>query len=342
MRFLLSLFTVLLLTAVAGVVGLKLLQKHITGPGPLPQETIVFIAPGTGVRSMADQLHAANVIQYKQAFLGIVALRGIGGRLQAGEYQFTPQISLNDVINKMATGDVLHRMVTIPEGLSSFEIAKIINAAPQMEGTIEPPAEGSILPETYSYMRGEQRSKIVAQMQAAMTKTIDTLWETRAEGLPFTTKEQAITLASIVEEETRIASERTRVAGVYINRLRKGMLLQSDPTVIYSITKGTSNIARVLYAHLETDSPYNTYRYNGLPPGPISNPGTASIAAVLQPENNDYLYFVADGTGAHIFATNATDHEANVIKWRSVQRAAREAAKAAGTTPSAATAAQPQ
>ncbi|HEY8963599.1 MAG TPA: endolytic transglycosylase MltG, partial [Alphaproteobacteria bacterium] len=319
MRFLLTLVVVLLLGAVAAGVGLKFVQAQITAPGPLAQNTVVFIAPGTGVRAMGTQLQSAGVITQDKLFLGVVALRGIQGRLQAGEYEFPAQIPLAGVIEKMVSGDVLRRMVTIPEGLSSFEAAAIINAAPEMEGTIEPPAEGSILPETYSYIRGDARAKILRQMQAAMTKTLDTLWANRSVDLPIKSKEEALTLASIVEKETRIAAERPRVAGVYINRLNKGMLLQSDPTVIYAITKGASKIDRVLYAHLEIDSPYNTYKNIGLPPGPIANPGAASIAAVLKPEKNDFLYFVADGTGAHIFATNATDHEANVVKWRGVQ-----------------------
>jgi len=337
LKFLLTLFAVLLLGAGAGVVGLKVLQHHILAPGPLTQTTTVFIAPGTGVRQMAEQLQSANVVSYKQEFVGIVALRGLTTRLKAGEYEFTPRISLNDAIDKMVRGDVIRRMVTVPEGLSSFEAAKIITAAPEMDGAIETPAEGSLLPETYSYIRGDARSKIVAEMQSAMTKTLNDLWDHRAANLPFATKEEALTLASIVEKETRVASERPRVAGVYINRLRKGMMLQSDPTVIYAITKGESKIDRVLYAHLETDSPYNTYKNIGLPPGPICNPGKASIAAVLQPETNDYLYFVADGTGAHVFAATAAEHEANVLKWRTAQKAARAAAAAAPTTPSAPT-----
>ena len=323
MRFILALFALLLLTAIAAGVGLVFLDRHNNVPGPLAAQTVVFIAPGTGVREMADQLMNAQVIDNQYPFLANVVLRGIKGKLQAGEYEFAPNVPLNEVLRKMSTGDVLRRMVTIPEGLSSFEVAAIINAAPEMTGTVQPPAEGSVLPETYSYLRGDDRNKMLAQMQAAMTKTIDQLWETRQPDLPFQTKEEALTLASIVEKETRIAPERARVAGVYINRLNKGMMLQSDPTVIYALTKGQSKIDRVLYAHLETDSPYNTYKYNKLPPGPIANPGRASIAAVLQPEKTDFLYFVADGTGAHIFATNATDHEANVIKWRGIQRAAR-------------------
>ena len=323
MRFLLTLFTLLLLIAVTAGAGLIFLKRHLDTQGPLTTQTTVFIAPGTGVKAMGAQLSDAHVIQFKEIFYGVVALRQIQGRLQAGEYAFEPGVSLGAVINKMVSGDVLHRMVTIPEGLSSFEATQIINAAEGLRGTVEVPADGTLLPETYSYIRDEPRSKLVGQMQSAMTQTIDQLWESRAQNLPFKTKEEALVLASIVEKETRVPSERARVAGVYINRLNKGMMLQSDPTVIYAITKGTAKIDRVLYAHLETDSPYNTYRNTGLPPGPICNPGKASIAAVLQPETNDYLYFVADGTGAHIFAKTADEHLANVAKWRVVQRAAR-------------------
>lgn len=270
---------------------------------------------------MAFQLKREEITSQPYAFLAMVALFGVGGELKAGEYKFEANISLSDVIEKIVNGDVFVRKVTVPEGMSSFEVAALINAAAEMRGEAATPPEGSVLPETYVYQSQDDRAKMLAQMQAAMARTLDELWLKRAANLPFDTKEQALALASVVEKETGVGAERARIAGVFVNRLRLGMRLQSDPTVIYAITKGTSKIERVLYAHLETDSPYNTYRYAGIPAGPICNPGKAAIEAVLNPETHDFLYFVADGTGGHVFARGLDEHNANVAKWRAVQRA---------------------
>ncbi len=346
MRALFLLTALFIIIGAGAAFGLKLFSTYLRAPGPLEQPRVVFIAPGTGVRSMAIQLAQEGVIAEPYAFLAAVQLQGVNAKLQAGEYEMPANISLRDTIEKLATGDVFARAVTIPEGLWSSEIAHIINSAEGLTGTIEgAPPEGTVLPDTYAYIRDEARSRILTEAQRAMTDTLNDAWEHRAEGLPFTTKEEALTLASIVEKETGIASERARIAGVFVNRLRKGMMLQSDPTVIYAVTGGQSKINRVLYAHLETESPYNTYRKAGLPPGPICNPGKAAIEAVMNPEANDYLYFVADGKGGHVFASTLDEHNANVARWRAVQRAARaaggaaaakaapEAEKAPGTVP---------
>ena len=334
MRALLWFTALVIIAGCAFAGGLRFFSQYLDKNGPLAQQKIVFIAPGTGVRAMADQLKAEGVIDQPYAFLGAVKLWDIPGKLQAGEYEMNAGISLRRVIGKLASGDVFARQVTIPEGLWSSEIMSLINAADSMTGTItSPPAEGSVLPETYAYIRNDDRNKLLGEAQRAMTRTLDELWETRAADLPFTTKEQALVLASIVEKETGIASERTRIAGVFVNRLRKNMMLQSDPTVIYSVTKGQSKLERVLYAHLETDSPFNTYKVTGLPPSPICNPGRAAIAATLNPEVNDYLYFVADGTGGHVFAKTLEEHTANVVKWRAVQRAANAPAPAPAAAP---------
>jgi UPF0755 protein len=323
MKALFKFTALLILLGLAAYAGLFCFARYLDLPGPNPETKIVFIAPGTGVRAMAQQLKDENIIRQPYAFLAAVQLWNIKGKLQAGEYEMPMGVTLRGVIGKIANGDVYARAVTIPEGLWSSEIAAIINNVDSMTGNVAAPPEGSVLPETYAYIRNMDRNKLLADAQDAMAKTLDTLWQGREANLPFDSKEQALVLASIVEKETGIASERPRIAGVYINRLRKGMMLQSDPTVIYAVTKGTAKLERVLYQHLETDSPYNTYKYIGLPPGPICNPGRAAIEAVLHPEVNDYLYFVADGTGGHVFATTIADHTANVAKWRAVQRQAR-------------------
>lgn len=325
MRALFKLAALLIIAGGAAYFCLIQFSQYLDRQGPLPAEKIIFIAPGTGVRAMADQLQAEGVIAEPYAFLAAVKLWNVSGKLQAGEYQLPAQVSLRQVVGKLAKGEVYRRTVTIPEGLWSSEVAAILNSADSMTGSISAPAEGSVLPETYAYIRNDDRSKILAQAQRAMTKTLDELWEKRAPGLPINSKEEALILASIVEKETGIASERPRIAGVYINRLRKNMLLQSDPTVIYAVTKGAYKLDRVLYAHLETDSPYNTYKYTGLPPAPICNPGRDAIAAVLNPETNAFLYFVADGSGGHVFAQTMDEHEANVLKWRAIQKAGNQA-----------------
>jgi len=322
MKALLWIAALFLLAGVAAFGAIKYFGMYLDQPGPLPAQKVVFIAPGTGVRAMADQLKAEGVIEEPYAFLAAVKLWDIPGKLQAGEYEMTQAIPLRRVIGKLATGDVFARQITIPEGLWSSEIVALINAADAMTGTITtPPPEGSVLPETYAYIRNDDRNKVLQEAQRAMTRTLDALWEKRAGDLPLKSKEEALVLASIVEKETGIASERTRIAGVFMNRLRKNMMLQSDPTVIYSVTRGASRLDRVLYSHLETESPFNTYRVTGLPPTPIANPGRAAIEATLNPEVNDYLYFVADGTGGHVFAKTLDEHNANVVKWRAVQRA---------------------
>lgn len=320
MRIVFALATILVLLG-AGLAGSSVyFSKYANGAGPLPAEKIVLIQSGTGVRAMAAQLAQESVIAQPYAFLLFVKLAGVAQDLKAGEYKFDAAVPLAKVVEKIAKGDVYIRKVTIPEGLTSYEAAALVNAAEGMRGEIAVPPEGSILPNTYVYQGQDERTKMLAQMQDAMTQTIDELWEKRAANLPFTTKEQALALASVVEKETGIGAERARIAGVFVNRLRIGMRLQSDPTVIYAVTKGKEKLERVLYAHLEIDSPYNTYKYAGIPPAPICNPGRAAIEAVLNPEVNDFLYFVADGTGGHVFARSMDEHNANVAKWRAVQR----------------------
>ncbi len=304
-----------------------------TKAGPLQTETSIIIPRGSGVSTIAATLEDQGVIEDALLFKAMARITGHHTNLKAGEYAFAPQISMRSVIDKIERGDVVQRRVTVPEGLTSHQIVKIVNGTDGLSGTItDIPAEGSLLPETYSFLKDQDRTEIITQMQTAMTDAITQMWPTRDPGLPFDTIEQAVTLASIVEKETGIGDERKRVAGVFINRLRMNMPLQSDPTVIYAITKGDMKDdgmgplgRRLLRKDLtDTDSPYNTYKYPGLPPGPIANPGKASIDAVLHPEQHNYIYFVADGEGGHVFARTLAEHQNNVNEWRKIRKAKEE------------------
>jgi UPF0755 protein len=241
--------------------------------------------------------------------------------LKAGEYEFPPRASYAEVLAQLGAGRTLTRFLTVPEGLTAVEVAALVNAAAAMQGAPSAsPPEGSLLPETYDYRWGDNRAAMLQRMQAAMQATLAELWPRRAADVPLASPQEALILASIVEKETGIAAERRRVAGVFANRLRLGMPLQADPTVVYALTGGQAPLGRALTrADWQVDSPYNTYRIRGLPPGPIANPGRAAIEAALNPEPHDYLYFVADGSGGHAFARSLAEHNRNVARWRAVR-----------------------
>lgn len=298
-------------------------------PGPLTEARSFEVPLGMGANAVATKLYAEEIIQDPFIFMIGVTLSGKHTQIKAGEYEMTPGISQRDIMNKMVAGDVIRRQVTVREGLSSYEVAEILKAVPDLSGDVGVlPQEGSLLPETYSYRKAEARADKLKEMQDAMEKTLSALcpaqpcWPT-----PLTSLKDVITLASIVEKETGVAGERKRVAGVFLNRLKQGMPLQTDPSVIYAITGGKNKNdgqgplgRRLLSKDLEIDSPYNTYKYAGLPPGPIANPGKASIEAVLHPEVHEFLYFVADGSGGHIFAKTLAEHNKNVAEWRKIRR----------------------
>ena len=299
-----------------------------TGPGPYTEPKDIVITKGSGVSGIAEQLSAEGAIRSALIFKIAARLSG-DSSLKAGEYELAPEMKMKDILAKIAKGDVVDRKVTVPEGRTSWQIVQMVNKADAMKGTItDTPKDGTLLPQTYSYTRDQDRAVMIKDMQDAMDKTIKDLWPTREEGLPFQTPEQALTLASIVEKETGIASERARIAGVFLNRLKINMPLQSDPTVIYAMTKGEVKDEgqgplgrRLLRGDLEkTDSSYNTYKYPGLPPGPIANPGRAAIEAVLHPEHHDFLYFVAKGDGGHTFASTLSEHEKNAAEWRQIRK----------------------
>jgi len=290
--------------------------------GPLEADKLVYIAPHSSTGSIAGQLENAHVIDNPLVFRYGAYLKRAGGPLKAGEYNFKVHISPAAAIALLQSGKVYQHQLTIPEGLTAVEIIGLVNAAPALTGTLETvPAEGTLLPETYNYTYGETRAALVDRMAKNMSTVLATLWKTHAPGILVKSPEEAVTLASIVEKETGIATERPRIAGVFMNRLRANMPLQSDPTVIYAVTMGKMKLDRPLsHADLELNSPYNTYVVPGLPPGPIANPGRASLEAVMNPEANSYLYFVADGSGGHAFGRSLEEHQANVARWRARQK----------------------
>ncbi len=320
--------TVLFLLALLGGIGGYLgLHAAIRFPGPLDNPKIVNILANSGTRGIAQQLVDEGAVDHKYLFLAGALIMKPNGPLMAGEYQISPRASVSDIVALLQSGKTYQRALTLAEGLTSKEIVDLVNAADALDGDMITtlPAEGSLLPETYHYSRGDTRQSLINRMQKNMTDTLAKLWAGRNPDIPVSTPQEAVTLASVVEKETGVQSERPRVAGVFSNRLRLGMPLQSDPTVIYAVTMGKFKLDRPIYRKdLEIQSPYNSYKNTGLPPGPIANPGKASLEAVLHPETHKELYFVADGTGGHAFAATLEDHLRNVDKWRAIERAQKQ------------------
>lgn len=301
-------------------------RKQFFDDGAFDTDQVFLLERGMGLTSTARALKEQNLISDARIFRYGVRLIGQAGALKAGEFAIPAHSSMNDILRILVAGQsILHR-VTIAEGLTSYEALQIIAADPVLVGDVpDLPAEGSLLPETYLFTRGTSRAEIVAQMEAAHDEMAEELWAERAENLPFDTLEEALVLASIVEKETGLAEERPRVAAVFVNRMRRGMRLQSDPTIIYGITKGEGPLGRpIRRSEINAKTAYNTYQIDGLPPTPIANSGREALAAVLNPPQTKDLYFVADGTGGHAFAETLAQHQANVAKWRRIERARRQ------------------
>jgi UPF0755 protein len=303
------------------------------GPGPAAPQgpaTAVLLERGAGVGQIARTLEKAGVIGSTQVFLLAAKLTGAARDLKAGEYEFPSRASMSRVLADIREGKVVRHQVTVPEGWTSQMVVDAVLREPVLEGAAGMPSEGAILPDTYQVERGEQREAVIRRMELAQQKLLSQLWAARQPGLPFKTPEEAVTLASIVEKETALASERPRIAAVYINRMRQGMRLESDPTTIYGISQGRPLGRGLTMSELLAETPYNTSRVDGLPPGPIANPGRAALAAVLAPPTTTELFFVANGQGGHVFATTSEEHQRNVAKWRAIERT-RAAAAAGGT-----------
>jgi UPF0755 protein len=306
-------------------------------PGPLQETRIFAIERGMRTPDIARQLKRAGIISDEKIFLAAAYLTGKFRQIKAGEYQFEKKASMASVMGLIVSGRDLVFKLSVPEGWTTAQVIERVAAHESLTGEItQTPPEGAILPDTYLFRRGMTRDALLLEMRAAQTKLLDDMWAKRAPNLPFATKEEALTLASIVEKETAIAAERPQVAAVFINRLRAGMRLQSDPTIIYGITKGKTKLDRpILKSDIEETTPYNTYRIAGLPPTPIDNPGKESIAAVLNPIDSKALYFVADGSGGHVFAETLDEHRKNVRKWRVVEKSLAEEDEAQSATPPA-------
>ncbi len=291
------------------------------GPGPLQADTVIYVQPGISMGDIARKLEAEGAIEDSLVFRLGVRLMRVSRDLKAGEYLFPATVSMRGAVDILLSGKTMLRRLTLPEGITSGEAAALIEAADVLKGSLDTiPAEGSLLPETYHYVRGDTRANLVARMQTAMQETLAELWAKRDTGIPLKTPDEALILASIVEKETGVAEERPLVASVFVNRLRAGMRLQSDPTVTYGMTQGAPLGRALTRKDLQADSDYNTYTNAGLPAGPIANPGRAAIEAALNPAASDFLYFVASGKGGHAFAKTLDEHNGNVAKWRKLKR----------------------
>ena len=322
-------FTVSLLTASA-TFGLFLLVALIAvwavyyAPGPSArqgQTTVVTLPSGSGVSAIAARMKAAGVIRSTDLFRAAATLTGADRRLRAGEYEVPSGTSLAGVLNLLVEGRVVRHFVTLPEGWSSLQAVDILNKEAVLTGTVaETPEEGSLWPDTYEVSRGDTRQSVIDRMQRAATENLRLLWSQRSPATVARTPEEAVILASIVEKETALAAERPRVAAVFTNRLRAGMRLESDPTIVYGVTKGRPLGRGIRASELRAQTPWNTYLIDGLPPTPIANPGEEALKAVLNPPRSDYVFFVADGTGGHVFARTYPEHLLNVARWREIER----------------------
>jgi UPF0755 protein len=317
-----AIFSGLLLLILAGGTVLYFGKKKLEAAGPLERDRSVVIQPRKGLRDIADTLKNEGVIDQTLPFIVGAKILGVGDELKAGEYLFEAHSSMAKVLQTIVEGRSIQYTVTIPEGLTSQQIVQRLRDSAVLTGDIrEIPPEGTLLPETYKVTRGWTREQILQRMAAAHKRLLDEIWAKRAPDLPVKTPQELVTLASIVEKETGKADERARVAGVFVNRLKKKMRLQSDPTIVYGLMGGKGPLGRpLLKVEMDEPNPYNTYLNDGLPPGPIANPGRASLEATAHPMKTNELYFVADGTGGHVFADTLEEHMKNVARWRGVEK----------------------
>lgn len=319
-RVLLFLLAVLVLGVIISAATVMWGIKYYNAPGPNAVETTVIIPKGTGFKGITTLLHDAGVVEHPSAFSAIAVALDKAGKVKAGEYAFPKRVPPKNVLQSLVEGKTVIHRLTVPEGLTTMQVLELVQEEDKLEGPLPGDVrEGELLPETYYFSRGDSRGELVARMRRSMRELLMGEWEKRRADLPYRNPQEALTLASIVEKETGRANEYGLVASVYINRLRKGMKLQADPTVIYAITLGQEDFnRRVLYRDLKRESPYNTYWTTGLPPGPIANPGKQAIMAALNPPESDYIFFVADGRGGHNFSVTYKEHTAHVENFRAI------------------------
>ena len=314
--------SILIVLGIALLVAVGVAQREFRAPGPLEQEATILLPKGADLRETAALLKDEGAIDNAMLFRLGARYRGEARAIRYGEYRIPPKASMAEILSMLVRGETVAHRITVAEGLTSWQVVELLRANDVLTGEIaEVPAEGSLAPETYHVERGDTRGEVVGRMQEAQTRILAEAWERRAPDLPLESPEEVLILASIVEKETGVPEERARVASVFLNRLRRGMLLQSDPTVVYGITEGKGPLGRGLrQSELERETPYNTYVVAGLPPTPIANPGRDAIMATVNPDETDFLYFVADGSGGHVFATTLAEHNRNVAKWRKVEQ----------------------
>jgi len=338
-----AVFTILILVAIVGGVVFALAKHRYDAAGPLEADKVVNIPPRAGVRDIADLLVKEGVIEHPLTFIVSALMAKTHDELKFGEYQFSRGASLHDVINTIVEGKVVQHQITLAEGLTSEQIVQRLLESDLLSGNIkEIPREGSMLPESYRFTRGAPRDQVIQRLQAAQRRVVQEVWEHRMADLPLRSPEQMVILASIVEKETGRPDERTRVAAVFVNRLKQKMRLQSDPTIIYGLVGGKGTLGRpILRSEIEQPTPYNTYVIDGLPPGPIANPGRPALEAVANPARTKELYFVADGTGGHSFSETLDQHQKNVARLRALEQAQRDGTPVAAVPAAAAAPAAP-
>jgi UPF0755 protein len=339
-----AIITILLVGMLAAGGAFYYGKQKMESPGPLTEDKVVNIPPRAGMTDIADVLQREGVIDSNRwAFIGGVIALKARGDLKPGEYAFQKNISLRDVIGTLVEGKVVQHAVTIPEGLTSEQIVARLSDNDIFTGTLrEVPREGTLLPETYKFPRGTPRDQVIQRMQQAQKRVLAEIWERRNPDLPIRNSEQLVTLASIVEKETGRADERSRVAAVFVNRLRQKMKLQSDPTIIYGLVGGKGTLGRpIKRSEIQQPSPYNTYVIDALPPGPIANPGRASLEATANPARTRDLFFVADGSGGHTFTETYDQHARNVARLRAMERQQQNDTVEQDDTPATATTPQP-
>jgi UPF0755 protein len=330
-----AIFSIFVLLAVVSAVVLFIGKQRFEQPGPLAQDTVVNIPKGLGMRDIADVLQRQGVIDQPYVFVGGIIVLKAHNDLKAGEYQFKAHASVRDVVATMVEGKVVEHQVSVPEGLTSEQIVARLSDDDILTGDVrQVPREGTLLPDTYDFTRGVTRDQLIARMQQAQQRVVKEIWDHRAPDLPLKSPDQLVVLASIVEKETGKSDERTRVAAVFVNRLKQNMKLQSDPTIIYGLVGGKGTLGRpIMKSEIEQPTPYNTYVITGLPPGPITNPGRASLEAAANPARTRELYFVADGTGGHAFAETYEQHQKNVARLRAMETDQKDQAPLDAQTP---------